>query len=117
MTSAEAIQTRLAQLKPRLEQEYPVDELGIFGSYAWGDQRSDSDLDVLVIFTHPVTLFDLVRLEFVGGCETVRGVSQRRDRVERPLTSTRRDTSRDLGTTPEKGRFRYSCPRWPQSLR
>ena len=49
MTSAEAIQTRLAQLKPRLEQEYPVDELGIFGSYAWGDQRSDSDLDVLVI--------------------------------------------------------------------
>jgi predicted nucleotidyltransferase len=28
-----------------------------------GEQRSDSDLDVLVAFKEPVTLFDLVRLE------------------------------------------------------
>jgi len=37
--------------------------LGIFGSYARGEQRSGSDLDVLVTFEQPVTLFDLVRLE------------------------------------------------------
>jgi predicted nucleotidyltransferase len=61
--TTEDISTRLAQLKPKLEQEYPIGELGIFGSYARGEQQSDSDLDVLVAFDKPVTLFDLVRLE------------------------------------------------------
>ena len=61
--ATEDISTRLAQLKPKLEQEYPISELGIFGSYARGEQQPDSDLDVLVAFEQPVTLFDLVRLE------------------------------------------------------
>ena len=61
--ATEDISTRLAQLKPKLEQEYPISELGIFGSYARGEQESDSDLDILVVFDKPVTLFDLVRLE------------------------------------------------------
>ena len=60
---AKNIPARLARLKPRLEREYPISELGIFGSYARGEERSDSDLDVLVTFEEPVTLFDLVRLE------------------------------------------------------
>ncbi|MDB2239092.1 nucleotidyltransferase family protein [Halorubrum ezzemoulense] len=50
-------------MTPKLEQEYPISELGIFGSYARGEQESDSDLDILVAFDKPVTLFDLVRLE------------------------------------------------------
>lgn len=61
--ATENLSTRLAQLKPKLEQEYPISELGIFGSYARGEQQSDSDLDILVAFDKPVTLFDLVRLE------------------------------------------------------
>ncbi|WP_050033767.1 nucleotidyltransferase family protein [Halorubrum halophilum] len=61
--ATEDISTRLAQLKPKLEQEYPISELGIFGSYARGEQQPDSDLDILVAFEKPVTLFDLVRLE------------------------------------------------------
>jgi predicted nucleotidyltransferase len=63
MPSPEDVSTRLAQIKPRLEQKYPISELGIFGSYARGEQRSNSDLDILVAFDEPVTLFDLVRLE------------------------------------------------------
>ena len=63
MTLNEDIPVRLAELKPRLKQDYPISELGIFGSYARGEQRSDSDLDILVAFEHPVTLFELVRLE------------------------------------------------------
>jgi predicted nucleotidyltransferase len=35
----------------------------MFGSYARGEQRAKSDLDVLVEFEEPVTLFNLVRLE------------------------------------------------------
>ena len=50
-------------MTPKLEQEYPISELGIFGSYARGEQQPDSDLDILVAFEQPVTLFDLVRLE------------------------------------------------------
>ncbi|TKX74483.1 DNA polymerase beta [Halorubrum sp. GN11_10-6_MGM] len=61
--ATEDISARLGQLKPKLEQEYPISELGIFGSYARGEQQPDSDLDILVAFEQPVTLFDLVRLE------------------------------------------------------
>ncbi|QAY18858.1 nucleotidyltransferase family protein [Halorubrum ezzemoulense] len=53
----------MGSLTPKLEQEYPISELSIFGSYARGEQESDSDLDILVAFDKPVTLFDLVRLE------------------------------------------------------
>jgi len=63
MSPVEDVSARLAELKPRLKREYSIGELGIFGSYARGEQRSDSDLDVLVAFERPVTLFDLVRLE------------------------------------------------------
>jgi predicted nucleotidyltransferase len=63
MASVEELSTRLARLKPRLEREYPIAELGIFGSYARDEQRPDSDLDVLVSFEGSVTLFDIVRLE------------------------------------------------------
>jgi predicted nucleotidyltransferase len=35
----------------------------VFGSYARREHHQESDLDVLVEFEEPVTLFDLVRLE------------------------------------------------------
>jgi predicted nucleotidyltransferase len=60
---SEEIRSELAALKPRLQEEYPIQELGVFGSYARGEQRPDSDLDVLVTSAQPVTLFELVRLE------------------------------------------------------
>jgi len=38
---------------------------GIFGSYARGENRKNSDVDILVeIKTRPFSLFDLVSLEF-----------------------------------------------------
>jgi predicted nucleotidyltransferase len=37
--------------------------LGVFGSYVRGDQRSDSDLDLLVEFQEPPSLFQFIRLE------------------------------------------------------
>lgn len=63
MKSSGEIQTQLAALKPELQKEYPISELGVFGSYARAEQRPESDIDVLVVFERPVTLFDLVRLE------------------------------------------------------
>ncbi len=57
--STEEIASRLA---PLLEH-YDVRSAGIFGSYARGDQRPDSDLDLLVEFRSPKGLLALVRIE------------------------------------------------------
>lgn len=63
MQDSEKVRSDLADLKPQLQENYPISELGVFGSYARDEQRPESDIDILVTFEQPVTLFDLVRLE------------------------------------------------------
>ena len=56
----------LATLKrhlPDLEEVYGVKRLGVFGSYARGESRPKSDLDLLVEFDRAPTMFEFVRLE------------------------------------------------------
>lgn len=53
------IKTRLLQLKPTLQQQYHITELGIFGSYVKGEQTFYSDVDILVSFD-PSFRFGLV---------------------------------------------------------
>lgn len=48
---------------PELEERYKVKSVGVFGSYVRGDQDETSDLDVLVDFDEPPSLFEFVRLE------------------------------------------------------
>ena len=63
MNSTKKITSELTALKPELKAEFPIEKLGLFGSYARNEQQSESDLDILVEFSEPVTLFELVRLE------------------------------------------------------
>lgn len=49
----------LHRLKPELARRH-VARIGVFGSVARGDARSDSDIDVLVEMTAEGDLFDLV---------------------------------------------------------
>lgn len=44
-------------------RRYQVASLKVFGSVARGEEREDSDIDILVQFVHPVSLLTLVRLE------------------------------------------------------
>jgi len=44
-------------------KKYHVKTIGIFGSYASGVQRPDSDLDILVNFKERKSLLTLVRIE------------------------------------------------------
>jgi len=44
-------------------RQYHVASLKIFGSMARGEGRIDSDIDILVSFTRPISLIRLVRLE------------------------------------------------------
>lgn len=54
---------RLRQELPRLRQEYAVRSLGLFGSYVRGEQRSGSDLDVLVEFSKVPGMLRFLDLE------------------------------------------------------
>ncbi len=47
----------------KLCRKYLVASLKVFGSVARGEEREDSDIDILVQFVHPVSLLTLVRLE------------------------------------------------------
>jgi len=53
----------LLSSKDDLTEKYNVKSIGVFGSYVHGEQSKRSDLDILVDFTKPVGLFDLIRLE------------------------------------------------------
>ena len=57
------IRTLLARHREELAGSYKVQEIGIFGSYARGEQSSGSDLDVLVTFREPIGLFEFIDLE------------------------------------------------------
>jgi predicted nucleotidyltransferase len=47
----------------RLCEDYGVRRLGIFGSWARGEQRPDSDVDLIVEFAKPAGFVELLRLE------------------------------------------------------
>ena len=48
MITKEEILSALAKDKSELERRYKVRKLALFGSYARGEQRADSDVDILV---------------------------------------------------------------------
>lgn len=48
MMSPDEIEEKIRLAKPVLQNEFCVSKIGYFGSYARGDFREDSDLDVIV---------------------------------------------------------------------
>jgi predicted nucleotidyltransferase len=44
-------------------ERYGVHSLGVFGSYVRGEAKPNSDLDVLVEYSTPPTLFEYIRLQ------------------------------------------------------
>lgn len=53
----------LEKQKDFLKDTYQVDDLGVFGSVARGDNNEVSDIDVLVKFVKPVGMFKFIELE------------------------------------------------------
>ena len=62
MLTVSEIKKSLGLLKPKLADEFAVEQIGIFGSYARNEQTADSDIDVLVDFSRPVG-FEFFRLQ------------------------------------------------------
>ena len=65
MKTLAEIKEILQTTKPYLADKYGVTEIGVFGSYVRGEQRSDSDLDILIELVDPprISLLGLVNLE------------------------------------------------------
>ncbi len=65
MNSLVEIKRALEAQKPLLAEKYGVTVVGVFGSYVRGEQRPDSDLDLLVELERParIGLMGLVELE------------------------------------------------------
>ena len=63
MKTLEEIKEIIARHKNELRKVYKVKEIGIFGSYARGEQHSESDIDILAEFEGPISLLKLVSLE------------------------------------------------------
>jgi hypothetical protein len=48
----------LRQHEPVLKKQYGIAKIGVFGSFARGEERPDSDIDVLVAFREGEKTFD-----------------------------------------------------------
>ncbi|MBX3289873.1 MAG: nucleotidyltransferase family protein [Acidobacteria bacterium] len=56
----------LGDLKDKIRsicEDSGIAMLGVFGSVARGEDRPDSDVDILIRFAKPIGLVDLIRLE------------------------------------------------------
>ena len=63
MSDLDKIKKTLVQNKRILQEQFKVKELGIFGSYARGEQKKNSDVDILVVFSQTPGLFDYMKVE------------------------------------------------------
>lgn len=53
MLTTETILQYLQEYKALKKESYSINRLGIFGSYARGDAKEDSDIDIVVDFEKP----------------------------------------------------------------
>jgi len=60
---AEIYIKKLHEMLPELKEKYHVSYPGVFGSYVRGEQKAESDLDVLVEFSKTPTIFKFLNLE------------------------------------------------------
>ena len=63
MKTLDDVIAQLRRVQPDLRRRYPIRELGIFGSYARGQQTEGSDVDIVVDLGEAVGLLELVGLQ------------------------------------------------------
>ena len=63
MQEIEQILEKLREYMPLLRDKYKVKTLQLFGSYSRRQQKKRSDVDLLVEFEEPLSLFEFLALE------------------------------------------------------
>jgi predicted nucleotidyltransferase len=72
MDSLAEIKAELSRHRAELSRRFHVREIAVFGSFARGDHRADSDVDILVDFDTPVGV------EFIDLGDTLEQLLKRR---------------------------------------
>ncbi len=62
MKTLEEIVETIKDLKEEIEKRYKAEIIGVFGSFARGEQKETSDVDILVDFQKDATLIDFTGL-------------------------------------------------------
>ncbi len=60
MKTAAEIKCQLNSLMPILREKYHVDSIEIFGSYVRSEQNKKRDLDLLITFSEPYSLWEFI---------------------------------------------------------
>ena len=63
VTNLEEIKELIERHRPELKRQFHVIRIGVFGSYARGDQKKGSDVDFLVSFDKTINYFELAGLK------------------------------------------------------
>lgn len=63
MTKLDQVKKIVSEEKDILASKYNVARIGVFGSVVRGEETEDSDIDMLVDFSKPIDLIELVGLE------------------------------------------------------
>ncbi len=67
MKNLASITKVLSAIKPELERRFHVSAIGVFGSYARGDQKPDSDIDIIVDFNRSVGVEFIDLADYIEG--------------------------------------------------
>lgn len=62
-SNLQIVTSSLGRQLPALRREFFVDKVGVFGSFVHGDANSDSDVDILVDLSRPISMFRFLDLE------------------------------------------------------
>ena len=63
MRKIEEIKEKLKELEPYLGERFKIRRIGIFGSYVRGEQKKNSDVDILAEYIKEPGLFEFIELE------------------------------------------------------
>jgi predicted nucleotidyltransferase len=63
MKTIKEIKEILERNREKLEKEYNIKSIKIFGSYAEGKQKEKSDIDLIVDFKKTPTFIELIKIE------------------------------------------------------
>lgn len=63
MKEIERIKKEIRNNIQPLKNKYKIKIIGVFGSYVRGNQKKESDVDILIEFEEPVSLLEFITLE------------------------------------------------------
>jgi predicted nucleotidyltransferase len=67
MKDLASIKKVLAEIKPELERRFHVSAIGVFGSFARGEQKPGSDIDIIVDFSRSIGIEFIDLADFIEG--------------------------------------------------